>query len=184
MFTRRGTPAPLPVPEPDGSLSDLWPFLNISEKYRPLVSGWLLAALYPSGPYPILVLQGEEGTAKTTAALILRSLCDPAMVPLRAPTRDEKDFLVGAVGNWCICIDNLSGMQPWMSDALCRLSTGGGFAARTLYTDIDETSIQIERPVILNGIDNGIDVAAVRSGQQDNDLDARHDRGGQAEGPR
>jgi hypothetical protein len=46
-------------------------------------------------------------------------------------------------------------VQPWMSDALCRLSTGGGFAARTLYTDCDETAIQIQRPVILNGIDVG-----------------------------
>jgi hypothetical protein len=155
MFTRRGTPARLPVPERGGSLSELWPFLNVPEKYRPLVAGWQLAALYPSGPYPILVLQGEEGTAKTSAALILRSLCDPAMVPLRTPTRDEKDFLVGCIGNWCVCLDNLSGMQPWMSDALCRLSTGGGFAARTLYTDCDETAIQIQRPVILNGIDVG-----------------------------
>jgi hypothetical protein len=77
------------------------------------------------------------------------------MVPLRTPTRDEKDFLVGCIGNWCVCLDNLSGMQPWMSDALCRLSTGGGFAARTLYTDCDETAIQIQRPVILNGIDVG-----------------------------
>jgi hypothetical protein len=74
---------------------------------------------------------------------------------LRPPTRDERDFLVGAVGNWCVCIDNVSDLQPWLSDALCRLSTGGGFAARTLYTDCDETAIQIQRPVILNGIDVG-----------------------------
>lgn len=46
-------------------------------------------------------------------------------------------------------------MQPWLSDALCRLSTGGGFAARTLYTDTDETAISIQRPVLLNGIGVG-----------------------------
>jgi len=155
MFMRRGSPAALPLPEHGGSLSELWPLLNISKGARPLVAGWSLAALYPIGPFPILVIQGEEGTAKTSVARILRGLCDPAMVPLRAATRDEKDFLVGCIGNWCVNIDNLSGMQPWMSDALCRLSTGGGFAARTLYTDIDETAVQIQRPVILNGIDVG-----------------------------
>jgi phage/plasmid primase-like uncharacterized protein len=155
MFTRRGSPAPLPIPEPGGSMSQLWPFLNVPEKARPLAAAWLLAALCPLGPYPILMFQGEEATAKSTTTCMLRSLCDPSLVPLRAPTRDEKDFLVGAVGNWCVCIDNVSGMQPWLSDSLCRLSTGGGFAARTLYTDCDETAIQIQRPVILNGIDVG-----------------------------
>jgi hypothetical protein len=155
MFVRRGAPAPLPAPVHGGSLKTLWPLINVSEKYRPLVVGWLLAALRVSGPYPILLFQGEEGTAKSTVARMLRFLCDPSLVPLRAPTRDERDFLVGAVGNWCVCIDNVSDLQPWMSDALCRLSTGGGFAARTLYTDCDETAIQIQRPVILNGIDVG-----------------------------
>jgi hypothetical protein len=155
MFTRRGSQAQFPVPESGGSMSLLWPFLNVPAKLRVLVTGWLLSALLPFGPYPILLLQGEANAAKTLIAWILRSLCDPSTVPLRAPTRDERDFLVSAVSNWCVCIDNLSGMQPWLSDALCRLSTGGGFAARTLYTNCDETAIQIERPVILNGVDVG-----------------------------
>jgi hypothetical protein len=117
MFTRRGSPAPLPAPKPGGSMSDLWPFLNVPEKYRPLVAGFQLAALHPVGPYPILLFQGEQGTAKSTVARIVRSLCDPSRVPLRPPTRDERDFLVGAVGNWCVCVDNVSDLQPWMSDA-------------------------------------------------------------------
>ena len=32
-------------------------------------------------------------------------------------------------------------------------TTGGGFAARTLYTDTDETQIGAVRPIIVNGID-------------------------------
>ena len=153
MFTRRGAPAPLPVPKAGGTIQKLWNFLNVKESDRPLIAGWLLTALSPRGPYPVLVLHGEEGTAKSTTARMLRSLCDPSLVPLRAPTKDERDFLVGAVGNWCVVIDNLSGLQPWLSDAVCRLSTGGGFTARTLYTDCDETVVPIKRPVILNGID-------------------------------
>lgn len=153
MFTRRGAPAPLPVPEAGGTIQKLWGFLNVKESDRPLIAGWSLTALSPRGPYPVLVLHGEEGTAKSTTARMLRSLCDPSLVPLRAPTKDERDFLVGAVGNWCVVIDNLSGLQPWLSDAVCRLSTGGGFTARTLYTDCDETVVPIKRPVILNGID-------------------------------
>ena len=28
--------------------------------------------------------------------------------------------------------------EPWLSDALCRLATGGGFATRELYSNEDE----------------------------------------------
>jgi hypothetical protein len=43
-------------------------------------------------------------------------------------------------------------LPPWTSDALCRLSTGGGFSARELYTDAEECLFDATRPVILNGI--------------------------------
>ncbi len=37
-----------------------------------------------------------------------------------------------------ISTDNVSGLAAWISDTLCRLATGGGFAVRQLYTDQDE----------------------------------------------
>jgi hypothetical protein len=40
-----------------------------------------------------------------------------------------------------------------MSDAVCRLSTGGGFSTRELYTDQDEMLFDATRPIILNGIE-------------------------------
>jgi hypothetical protein len=50
-------------------------------------------------------------------------------------------------------LDNLSRIPPWLSDALCRLATGGGFATRELYTDAEEALFDAQRPVILNGIE-------------------------------
>src|SRR5262249_53324906 len=50
--------------------------------------------------------------------------------------------------------DNVSGLPPWISDTLCRLATGGGFAVRQLYTDEDEVLFDATRPVILNGIED------------------------------
>ena len=43
-----------------------------------------------------------------------------------------------------------------MSDTLCRLATGGGFAVRQLYTDQDEVLFDASRPIILNGIEDFI----------------------------
>ena len=43
-----------------------------------------------------------------------------------------------------------------LSDALCRLATGGGLGKRTLYTDIDETLLDATRPVLLTGIESAL----------------------------
>ena len=61
--------------------------------------------------------------------------------------------MVGANNSWVIGLDNLSYISPTLSDALCRLATGGGFATRALYTDDDERIFNIKRPMILNGIE-------------------------------
>jgi len=42
------------------------------------------------------------------------------------------------------------------SDALCRLATGGSFAVRRLYTDDEEVLFEASRPILLNGIEDGI----------------------------
>jgi hypothetical protein len=50
-------------------------------------------------------------------------------------------------------LDNVSHLQPWLSDALCRLATGGGFATRQLYEDDTEKIFAAQRPVVLNAIE-------------------------------
>ncbi|MCA3748074.1 MAG: hypothetical protein IN808_02920 [Rubrobacter sp.] len=154
-FVRKDNAAALPRPASGGSAQELRPLLNVraGEDFRLLVA-WLVGALNPDGPYPALVLQGEQGSAKSTTVRVLRSLVDPASEPLRAPPRDERDLAIAASGNWTPALDNLSGIRGWLSDALCRLATGGGFATRELYSDDREVLFSAKRPVILNGIDS------------------------------
>jgi hypothetical protein len=154
MFVRNKGMKALPIPDKNGCIAPLWDYLNIEDKHRPLVLGCLITAFRPQGPYPILALIGEQGTAKSTFFKILRMLIDPSTVPLRSPPKDERDFLVGATNNWMVTLDNLSGIRPWLSDSICRLATGGGFSTRELYTDTDEVLVEVQRPVIVNGIDD------------------------------
>jgi hypothetical protein len=61
--------------------------------------------------------------------------------------------MIAANNAWVIAYDNLSGITPSLSDALCSLATGGGFATRQNYTDDEEAIFQAERPILINGID-------------------------------
>lgn len=148
----------LPLPEPESGETnpgaELRHLLNIAEeKDWLLVFAWLVGALQPDGPFPVLALHGEQGSAKSTTARILRGLVDPSSAPLRAEPREPRDLAIAASNGWVIALDNLSYVPDWLSDALCRLSTGGGFSTRALFTDDEEVLFDAKRPIILNGID-------------------------------
>jgi hypothetical protein len=152
-FIRAPGMLPLPAPVRGGQVDDLWDFLNIKTKRDfILLLAYVLATLRDRGPYPILVLRGEEGTGKSTLVRLLRSLVDPNKVPLRTLPREERDLYIAAGNAYLLVFDNVSLLTPWLSDALCRLATGGGFATRMLYTDQDEVLIDATRPAVLNGI--------------------------------
>lgn len=152
----RRAPGMLPLPEPTrgGDLDMLQAFVNVHEEDWPLLVGWLTAALRPAGPFPLLTLQGQQGSAKTTTARVLRALVDPNVAPLRTEPRDARDLAIVANNGWALAFDNLSRVAPWLSDALCRLSTGGGFTTRALYTDAEEVIFSAQRPVLLTGIED------------------------------
>jgi len=144
----------LPKPEPGGKISHLRPFLNVSgDDGFVLTLGWLIGALHPFGPYPLLIFHGEQGSAKTTSARLLRALVDPNLAPVRSEPREPRDLMISANNGWICAFDNLSNLPPWLSDALCRLSTGGGFGTRALYTDDEEMIFEAKRPAILTGIE-------------------------------
>ncbi|HLW61185.1 MAG TPA: hypothetical protein VKV57_14880 [bacterium] len=154
MFRRARGMRALATPVPGGSLNALRQFVNVADDRNwMLIVGWLLGAAWPSGPYPILVLHGEQGSAKSTTARVLRALLDPNAVPLRSESREDRDLMIAATNSWIVNLDNLSRLSGRMSDALCRLATGGGFATRELYTDAEEALFEAQRPVILNGIE-------------------------------
>ena len=119
-----------------------------------LVTAWLLATFRNHGPYPVLVLMGEHGTAKSTFSEILRGLVDPNTAALRTLPRDDRDLFIAASNGFVLAFDNLSALKEWISDALCRLATGGGYGTRQLHTDQDEVLFDAQRPVILNGIED------------------------------
>jgi hypothetical protein len=85
---------------------------------------------------------------------MLRSLVDPGRGDNRSLPNKEQDLFIAAQGAHVLPFDNLSGMSHRMSDAFCRLATGGTYATRKLYTNGEEVVHEACNPVIFNGIDD------------------------------
>src|SRR5262245_38754661 len=64
--------------------------------------------------------------------------------------------MIAANNGHLLAFDNLSGLPLWLSDALCRIASGGSFAVRRLYTDDEEVLFKAARPILLNGIEDVI----------------------------
>ena len=155
LFRRTQLTGALPVPEAGGTLDELWTLLNVAASDRPLVLAWLVAALLPDVPHPVLALRGEQGTGKSTATRTLAGLLDPGPAQVRKPPRDVDGWVTAASGSWVVGVDNVSDLRDWWSDALCRAVTGDGDVRRRLYSDADLAVFSFRRVVLLNGIDLG-----------------------------
>ncbi len=151
-FRRARGSQPLPLPVPGGSIEELRPFLNVDHDGWVLIKAFLVAALKPAMPYPILVAKGEQGAGKSTGCRVITSLIDPRTSALRGAPREVRDLVAAARNAWLVCFDNLSQLPNDLADAACRLATGGGFGGRELYSDHDEAVFDATRPLIFNAI--------------------------------
>jgi hypothetical protein len=142
----------IPIPQIGGDLSRLWDFINIKETDRPLLLAWMLDSLREESVNLILSLSGLDGSAKSASQSKIRDLIDSNVLNLRAAPKTIEDIFVGAGCNWLVSYENISHLSSRMQDALCTITTGGGFAGRTLHTNAEETLIKVKRPVIINSI--------------------------------
>jgi hypothetical protein len=155
LFRRTNLTAPMPIPEQGGALEPLLNLINVDDDQRRLLAGWLVSALIPDIPHAILAVFGEQGTAKSTATKLLMQLVDPSTAPLRSPPRDVRQWAVTANASWTVALDNLSDIQPWLSDLLCKAVTGDGHVDRALYSDDDVSVLRFRRVLAINGVSLG-----------------------------
>ncbi len=151
-----GEPDPAADPPVDSPLDTLRSTLNLGapnslEWLRCLA--WLLAALRPGGPYPILILRGPSGCGKSFAARILRTLIDPSSSPFTPLPSSARELLALARINWVLAFDHVSTLNPQTVDALCRLTAGVGVAGRE-PGQREPLQLYIKRPILLTVTDS------------------------------
>ena len=165
-FIRSASTKALPVPETGGSIRLFRPFCNLRRPPRKdqegtavdtdfvVLIGHILAIFRPDASYPVFVALGEHGSCKSTLAILIVRLTDPRAPEQRSPPTNEEDLLVAAKTAHVLPYDNFSHLPDWLSDAFCRLATGGGAGKRKLYTDDDEILFEGRRPILLTGIED------------------------------
>jgi len=158
-FGRSNAMKNLPHPTTGGSIEELRHMLTLpeesSEESWSLILAWVVQALTPcEGDYPILVLLGGHGTAKSTHTEMLRELVAPAVVEHEHERtyHEVRQVYIDVTTSRLLALDNVSQLPDWLSDVLCRVSSGGGFKTRTLFTNRDQEIFKGKRPIIMNGI--------------------------------
>ena len=142
-----------PSPKGTGDINLLKKYINYEtgEQWYLIVS-WLISTCYRA-PYAILLLIGQQGTAKSSSSRALINSIDPCVAVLNSKPRKEQDVFISATNRHVLAFDNISGINTLVSDTLCRLSTGAGIEVRKLHSDADQKLFYTANPMLLNGID-------------------------------
>jgi len=145
---------PLPMPVVGGTLSDLKKFVNVEDDDLPLLLAFIVSCFHPSGPYALLSIMGEQGSAKSALMRFLHDHIDPQISLGSTIPKNERDLLVTAQYRRLISFDNVDSLNRQVSSLLCMLCTGATSANRKLFTDADQAILAAKRPIILTSIAN------------------------------
>lgn len=153
-FLNSPTLKSLPTPDPSSEdiLEQFRKILGLSHYHFHCVLAFIINAMRPKGPYICLLVQGEQGSGKSFLCSVIKDILDPSSAPKLSMPKSERDLMIVAQDNALLLFDNMSGLSNEMSDALCRLSTGTGYATRKIYSDNDLQVFSECCPFICNGI--------------------------------
>ncbi len=124
-----------------------------TEDIKLLLKCYIISLFIPEIPKPILLLHGEQGGAKSTFQELIKMLVDPSTTQTFTFPRDSSEFVQQLSHNPIAYYDNVSDIQDWISDLLCRAVTGSSFSKRALYTNDDDIYYNFKRIIGINGID-------------------------------
>lgn len=157
-FTQSPSMAEIPLATGHGDFNELVsPYLNLEDdnaKYLLIAS--IVSAFFDLPSKPFLLINGEQGSAKSTTTRIIGELLDPSAVKTMVTPSSIDNLMLAAANCMILRIDNASKLSEKMMNIVCQLSTGLGFRKRKLYADLDEIIFEITRMVILNGIESDL----------------------------
>lgn len=140
----------------EGEIEDIWllkKYFNVRKKedYLLLIVH-IICAFIPSIPHHILILLGNQGSAKSTTSRMIKKIVDPSKVDISSMPRNIDDLIIQATSSYMFVLDNLNDIKKEYNGVFCQLATGGHYNKRRLYTDDESIVFPLQSNVILNGI--------------------------------
>ena len=134
-------------------LNDLRKYVNVNDEGRCLVIAWLLISLYqnPNVDAPILWIEGERNTGKTTASKFLKRIVAPDYALMLSQYVNENSLSTALNSQYVSVIDNVSTITPKLNDMLCRAVTDDKI--RTVTTENGTFKIRQHANIIVNSLD-------------------------------
>jgi hypothetical protein len=157
LFYRSPVSQSMVMPAETGELRRLNNYINLHPIQATLLIAWITYVLahpkLPTSKYPILVLNGGQGSGKSSLCNnILLWLIDPSRVGLQLFPNNSKDLAIAAQNAHVLYYDNVRGFSQAMADIICVAATGGVISSRQLYTDADQQLLSLHVALVLNGI--------------------------------
>lgn len=154
-FERNEMMLPQCLPE-EGEVEDIWllkKYFNVRYKEDCiLLIVHIICAFIPDIPHHILILLGNQGSAKSTTSRLIKKIVDPSKVDISSMPRNIEDLIIQATSSYMLVLDNLNDIKKEYNAVFCQLATGGYYNKRKLYTDDESVVFPLQSNVILNGI--------------------------------
>jgi hypothetical protein len=123
---------------------------------EPIFKEHLISEFLAHVPTPIVVIIGQEDSAKSDRSALIKMLVDPSGDKLDEQLgqfgRNDDDLNIRFANNYLAVFDNLSDITPEQSDSLSKAVTGASYSKRQNYSDADEIVLKFQRKIVLNGI--------------------------------
>lgn len=153
FFKRHKEMAELPLPERGGHIQEIFEFMPPMPKQdQCLALSWLIASFFSEIERAFLLVEGENGTGKTTLTKLLKSFIDPAHGGALTYS-DNVNNMAQILDHHCIpLIDNVTKISQSVSDIFCTTYSGASHTKRKQYTDGEDYIFNLTGNVIFTTV--------------------------------
>lgn len=153
-FYKHSRKGEIPIPDMGHrNIDRIFKYCRVPEDMKNIFIAYLVSLFIGDIEHLCLVLNGSQGSGKTTMSTFIKALIDPVAdnKPSLFPKNDA-DLALMFRDNYLMAFDNLQTLNARLSDKLCTIVTGITESHRKLYTDDEMVHFDLCQPIILNGI--------------------------------